>query len=80
VLGMSARARKIIEEALALPEEDRALVVAELQESLESDSPENVQEAWDNELVRRAQMIASGNAELIDGEQVAQRVRQKYGR
>jgi hypothetical protein len=72
---MSARARKIIEEALALPEEDRALVVAELQESLESDSPEDVQE-----LVRRAQMIASGNAELIDGEQVAQRVRQKYGR
>jgi hypothetical protein len=77
---MSARARRIIEEALALPEEDRALVVAELQESLESDSPEDLQEAWDDELVRRAQLVASGSAELIDGERVAQRVRQKYGR
>ena len=78
--GMNARARKIIDEALALPEEDRALVVAELQESLEPGSAEEVQAAWDDELVRRAQMIASGKADLVDGEQVAQRIRAKYSR
>jgi putative addiction module component (TIGR02574 family) len=77
---MNARARKIIDEALALPEEDRALVVAELQESLEPGSAEEVQAAWDDELVRRAQMIASGKADLVDGEQVAQRIRAKYSR
>lgn len=77
---MNARARKIIEEALSLPEEDRALVVAELQESLGADAPDEVRAAWDDELVRRAQLIASGKAELIDGDEVAQRVRAKYGR
>lgn len=77
---MNARARKIIDEALSLPEEDRALVVAELQESLGPDSPEDVQAAWDDELVRRAQMIASGKADLLEGEYVAQRIRAKFGR
>jgi hypothetical protein len=77
---MSARARKTIEEALSLPEEDRALVVAELQESLGADAPDEVRAAWDDELVRRAQLIALGKAEWIDGDEVAQRVRAQYGR
>lgn len=77
---MNARARKIIDEALSLPEEDRALVVAELQESLSAEASEDVQAAWDDELVRRARMIAEGHAELVDGEQVAQRIRAKFGR
>jgi putative addiction module component (TIGR02574 family) len=77
---MNARARKIIDEALALPADERALVVAELQESLGSNSAEDVQAAWDDELVRRAEAIVGGKAESVDGEHVAQRVRAMFGR
>jgi hypothetical protein len=54
---MNDRARKVLEEALSLPEEDRAFVVAELQESLGPDATDEVRAAWDDELVRRAQPI-----------------------
>src|SRR5690349_18446490 len=43
-----------------------------------ADAPDVLRAAWDDELVRCAQLIAPGKAELIDGDEVAQRVRAKY--
>ena len=78
---MSSRARKIIEDALSLPTEERMLVVAELQDSLDSESSEEaIGAAWTEEIVRRAELIASGEAEYVDGEESARRIREKYGR
>lgn len=78
---MNARARKIIDEALELPEEDRALVIAELQESLEPiESPEEVEAAWTEEIARRVQSVQDGTAVLLDGDTVLRELKTKYGR
>jgi hypothetical protein len=51
---MSSQARRIIEEALALPKEELVRLVAELQEQVEaSDSPAEIEAAWNDELVKR---------------------------
>ena len=77
---MSARARKILEEALGLPEEERLLIVTELQNSLEQvDSPEEVDAAWRDEIVRRVRSIEDGTAILHDGETVLRELKSKYG-
>jgi len=68
---MSSRARQIIEEALALPKEELVRVVAELQEQVEAtDSPDDVDAAWHDELMRRARSIQDGSAALHDGDEV----------
>lgn len=71
ILGMSSRARQIIEEALALPKDELVRVVAELQEQVEAtDSDSDVEAAWRDEIVRRMRSIQDGSAVLHDGDEV----------
>jgi len=68
---MTSRARKVIEEALALPKEELLQVVAELQESVEAtDSSDDIDTAWRDEIVRRLRSIEDGSALLHDGDDV----------
>jgi putative addiction module component (TIGR02574 family) len=77
---MTSRARKLLEEALALPKEERLLIAAELQDSVEeSDSPEEIEAAWHEEIVKRVQSIEDGTAVLVDGEESSRRIRAKHG-
>ena len=78
---MTSQARKILEEALALPDDERRLIAIELRYSLEpADSADEVDAAWRDELVRRAQRIETGESVLLDGNEVYQRLRAKYDR
>lgn len=78
---MTSRARKIIEDALSLPAEERMLVVAELEDSLESEPSQGaIDLAWAEEIARRAEAIANGTAVYVDGEESARRIRAKHGR
>lgn len=78
---MTSQARKILEEALALPDEERRLIAIELRDSLEpTDSADEVDAAWRDELVRRARRIETGESVLLDGNEVYQRLRAKYDR
>lgn len=68
---MSSRARKIIDEALALPKGELVGVVAELQQRVQAtDSQADIDGAWRDEIVRRLRTIKDGSAVLIDGDQV----------
>lgn len=68
---MSARARKVIEDALALPKDELVRVVAELQDLVEQiDSPNDVDAAWQDEIVDRLRGIKGGSAVLYEGSQV----------
>jgi hypothetical protein len=68
---MSARARKVIEDALALPKDELVRVVAELQDRVEqTDSPDDIDTAWQDELAARLRGIKDGSAVLYDGDQV----------
>jgi hypothetical protein len=68
---MNARARKVIEDALALPKDELVRVVAELQDRVEqTDSGNDVDAAWQDEIVDRLRSIKDGSAVLYDGDQV----------
>jgi len=78
---MTSQALKILQEALALPDEERRLIAIELRDSLESaDSAEEVDAAWRDEIVRRARRVDSGESVLLDGDEVYHRLRAKYDR
>jgi hypothetical protein len=62
---MTSRALKILQEALALPEDERALLIAELRRG-PMDSPEEVEQAWHDEIVNRLKSLKDGTAVLHD--------------
>ena len=69
---MTARAQTVLQEALSLPDDDRADIVAELFASLDEtvDDPETVQMLWAEELEKRAKRdpqvrISHGAVEVV---------------
>ena len=68
---MTSRARKIIDDALALPKDELVGIVAELQQRVEAtDSQQDTDAAWRDEVARRVRSIKDGSAVLFDGDQV----------
>jgi putative addiction module component (TIGR02574 family) len=63
-----AAVEKVLQEALALPREDRARLLEALQESLEPD--EEWEKAWAAEIQRRKRAVDEGRARLIPHEEV----------
>jgi len=59
-------AQKILEEALTLPENERAKLAASLIDSLDAESDEGVEEAWRAEVARRVQEIDEGRVTMVD--------------
>jgi putative addiction module component (TIGR02574 family) len=68
-------AKKVFDEALALPETEREELVEVLSQSL---LPVEISSEWKAELARRVQKIESGQAVFHDAESHAQRLRTKY--
>jgi putative addiction module component (TIGR02574 family) len=71
---------KVLQEALALPREDRARVLEALQESLEPEDQEVLTEAaweaaWTAEIDRRLRDLDEGRATAISYEEFKSRVR-----
>ena len=77
---MEKRTKKILDEALALPEPERAELV-EIAATLEEDIYHvEMHSDWGPELERRMQGIRDGTAELIPWEEVKARVhREVFG-
>ena len=80
---MSEAAKKLLEQALTLPEADRLMIADEIWASLgEQAQEEAAGQLMDDpefraELERRLESIADGSAELIDGEQVFREARER---
>lgn len=82
LIVVSPKFAELRNEALRLPEEERAQLVEELQESLQHGDgwPDDLHPAWREEIVRRVQALERGEAELVDGEEALRRLRAKYAR
>ena len=69
---MNARAEQLLNEAIKLPDSERASLAdalyASLDESLEN--PEEVNAAWDTEIARRVAEINAGTAKTVPFDQV----------
>ena len=78
IYGMNARTRKLLEEVLELPASERALLVAELDASLEGeDTPEEVEKAWAEEIERRVLDVEEGRVQAIPASEVHQALRDR---
>lgn len=74
---------KILQEALALPREDRARVMEALQESLEPEDTEALTEAewekaWAAEAARRLKNLDEGRTRAIPAEEVFAKLRARF--
>jgi putative addiction module component (TIGR02574 family) len=72
-------AKELIEQAIALPVEERALVVDSLLRSLNSPRSETDAQ-WAKEAERRLAELRSGKVAAVPGEEVFERVRERFER
>lgn len=74
--AVTAAAETLLEQALTLPVEDRALLASGLLASLDSESVEDVEvdRLWSAETERRATLLASGEAGLVTWEHLVARI------
>jgi len=71
---------KVRAEALRLTEAERAELAHSLVSSLDGAADADAESAWDREIVRRLGEIDAGTAELIDREELRQRMRARMSR
>lgn len=72
---MTSTAKKILDEALSLPENDRAALVDALNDSLESPDGD-LSPAWKAEIAGRIEAVERGESRLIPGDEVEARIRE----
>ena len=72
---MNARVDHILDEALALPDEERSAVAVALLDSLERSDPSAVSDAWRAEIRRRRDDLRAGRVRPIPWAEVKQRFR-----
>ncbi len=72
---MTQEAHELLQKALALPENERAELAGNLIASLDSTVGQDVDVAWQQEVVRRLHDVESGTVETISWEEVWQKGR-----
>ncbi len=72
---MMQEARDLLQKALALPENERAELAGNLLSSLDMTVDQNVDAAWQQEVVRRLDDVQSGKVETIPWKEVQQKGR-----
>ena len=61
---------ELLQEALQLPPEARAILAGSLLASLDEEVDEDAEEAWDNEIRRRLAALDAGAADLVPWSEV----------
>ncbi|MCG8557517.1 MAG: addiction module protein [Proteobacteria bacterium] len=72
---VTAAAKKLLEDALALPEEDRCRLARALMESVSSESTEGVEEAWRATVLKRIDEVRRGDVKTEPWSEVKQHIR-----
>ena len=73
-------AKQILDQALALPEEDRRRIGERLLDSVPGDDAEEIARAWDAELMRRIQAAERGETKARPWSEVAAEIRAKHSK
>ena len=69
--------KELKDEALSLPVEERAMLADALLQSLNGPDPE-IDHLWAEEIRRRVEDMKAGKVQLIPGEEVFARIRDRY--
>ena len=73
---MAMSKERVIAEALRLPLHERARLAEELITSLDEDA--ELEAAWLEEVERRREEVASGKVQLVDADEVVNRLRTRF--
>ena len=71
---MTRNAERVLDDALRLPEQERAEVAARLISSLDAEADTDVDAAWIAEIERRCAELDAGTAVTSDWEEVRRRI------
>lgn len=77
---MSDPGQHVLDQALALPLEERARLALRLTESLDGPNDEGAEAAWAKVLARRVAEVEAGTAELVSAEDAVARARARIRR
>jgi putative addiction module component (TIGR02574 family) len=75
ISSMTQEAHELLQKALALPENERAELAGNLIASLDATVDQDVDAAWQQEVMRRRHEVQSGKLETISWEEVQQKGR-----
>ncbi len=75
ILDMTQEAHELLQKALALLENERAELAGNLISSLDATVDQEVDAAWQQEVVRRLHEVQSGKVETVSWEEVQQKGR-----
>ena len=67
---MAADLERVIEQALSLPGLERLSVARRILESVEPEASEEVERAWEAEIIKRVEKIDSGTAKFRPWEEI----------
>ena len=76
---MSPSVRELFQQASALDEQDRAVLVGLLLESLEHEVDEHAETAWQEEIARRLTELDAGRVELVPWDEVKTKLMRHTG-
>ena len=71
---MTAQAKKLLSEALALPQDERARIAASLIESLEGGGEPDVDRIWRDEVARRISELDAETVATVDWLEARRRI------
>ena len=71
---MSSKGQRLLEEALALPAQERTDLATTLLESLDEGEDEGVEDAWSEEIKRRVEDVESGNVKTVPWSEARKRI------
>lgn len=77
---MTESTQHVLDLALKLPPDERAVIAAELWASLQGETDPDVEAAWAEEIRRRLTRVESGEDPTVPWEEVRARLRAKFGR
>ena len=76
--GVTSTARSILDQALALPIDEREALVDELVSSLQRDMPDDIEQAWMEEIRQRLALLERGETVAVEWSDARRRLRAKY--
>jgi putative addiction module component (TIGR02574 family) len=71
---VTSEAKALLDQALQLPDDERAEMAALLLRSLDTVTDEGAEEAWDREIERRLAEVDAGTVELVPWDEAKRRI------
>ncbi len=75
---MDGLSEKIYEQAINLPVDERLILIEKLLISTNIPTQEDIDQAWALEVERRSEELDRGEAKLISGDEVFEKVRKRF--